>query len=276
MMQDIIPVKRKNKKLKIVLIILGIIFLIMLAVTATYFLTKNQTEDTKLSEKVEDVQPELEEEGEFVYVTAKSGLNMRSGASTEHDIIYTLPYRAKLEIEEKSDEEDWYKTTFEEVSGWFSKEYTSEEEPVDLTADWQNLEIAKTFSYSLKYPNSWKEEKLESDNVDFKLTPASGGFTQVYLKVSSKTQAELKSELLDDNHTQAGSMTFSVAGIKGTKIVIQTLNNNKVMYTEDVVFLEKDKKTIMIVGPADGEEDGDNFNLLLWTLEFNEEKNEEV
>lgn len=277
-MQDIVPIKRKNKKLKITLIVLGIILAVLLVVTVTYLITKNSSKGESQEEQTQEVIEEKpEEEGDFVYVTTKSGLNMRSGTSTEHDIVYTLPYGEKLKIEDKNEEEDWYKTTFEEVTGWFFAEYTSIEEPEDETADWKLLSINKELSYSLKYPTNWRKEGLGKDNAyDFKLVPKIGGFTEIYIEVSTKSVSDLKKEMLDSDHVQAGSMTFAIAGIKGTKIVVQTLKNNKVVYTEDVIFLEKDNKTIKIVGPADGEDDGDKFNLLIWTLQFEGDKNEEV
>lgn len=274
-MQDIIPPQKPRKKLKIALIVLGVILAMLFTASVTYFLTKKSQNKVEPEIITEEMTEEEEEQGEFVYVAVKSGLNMRAGDSTEYDIIYTLPYRAKLKIEDINEDETWYKTTYNQTIGWFAGEYISEIEPEDLTVDWPSLEIEKTFSYKIKYPDTWRRSDKEGSSYDFRLVPKAGGFSQFFIDVSDKSPAELKASMLDNNHTQAGNMPFYVAGIKGTKIVIQALKNNRVVYTEDVIFLEKDGKTIRIVGPASGEELADDFNLMVWSLEFKDLKTQE-
>lgn len=269
-LQDITPIKRPKKTLKIVLIILISLLALLAAIAATYLLTKGKFQSqgpTKIT--VPNTSENKEEEGEFVYVTSKSGLNLRADASTSAEIVYTLPYRAKVKVEKKSKDEKWYKGTFEGENGWLSADYTQKEEPEDLTANWQDFESSAS-GYSLKFPADWKKKSEIPQGFDLQIISQDVGGVSISVQVKDgQTLDKERAGLTDAEHNIAGEQLIVVNGIKGKKIVTQRVKNSKVVYTTDVILLEKDGKLLRIDGPADGEDFGDVFNILVWTIRFN-------
>ena len=288
-MQDIIPPQKKpEKKLKVVLIILVVIFVILAAVAVTYFLAKgkfNSNSNEEVLAPKETVEEDKEEE-DVVYVTSKSGLNLRTDASTVSEIIYTMPYRGKIKLEKKSRDGKWYKGTYdsnyEDIAGWFSADYVQKDKPPDLTADWQEDEVNITFNYTLRIPADWRKKSIANSPYEIDLIPNEGGsFSEISIQVKDGTIDSEIVTLNDQNHNTAGDSMIVVDGITGRKIVTQRLNNTQVIYVKDVILLEKDGKLIRIEGPSDVEKDGDIFNLFIWELKFKnqeqkQEQNEEI
>lgn len=267
-MQDIYPPqKRSKKRLKITLLVLAGIFLLLLAVAVTYFLTKQQLQSKKEEKKPQATEQEAKEEGEFVYITSKAGLNMREDASTTSAIIYTLPYRAKVKLEKKSQDGKWYKGVYDDVKGWFSADYTQKEEPEDLTPDWLLYE-SQAFGYSLKYPEDWQKKSQPQAGYDFEITPKSTGSVSISVQIKETTLDKEKAALVDPEHAIVGETLIVIGGIKGKKFVVQKTKNSKIISATDIILLEKDGKIIRVEGPADNEQFGDIFNLLTWTIKF--------
>jgi len=273
-MQDIIPPQKKpaKKSLKIILIILAVLLIVLIAVTVTYFLTKERFQSAESSPKnnsnltSKDVSTSNKSD-EFVYITSKSGLNLREDATTVSDIIYTLPYRAKVKLAKKLADNKWYKGTFEDATGWFSIDYAQKEEIEDPTADWQGFESPNS-GYSLKFPSDWRKKTLASDGYDFEIIPKDVGGVEISIAFKEQTLGKEKETLVDANHTIAAKSAIFVDGAKGERIVLQKTKDSKIVYTTDVLLLERDGKLIRIEGPADGEDFGDVFDILVWTIKF--------
>lgn len=267
-MQDIYPPPKKPKKrLKIILFILAGIFILLLVVVLTYFLTKQQFQPKKEEKKSNNTQQETKEKGEFVYVTSKAGLNMREDASTTSPVIYTLPYRAKVKLEKKSQDEKWYKGIFDDATGWFSADYVQKEEPEDLTLDWQVFE-SPNFGYSLKYPQDWQKKSQPSPGYDFQIIPKDTGGVSISIQAKDSTLDKEKATLADAEHSIVSENLIVISSIKGKKFVVQKTKGGKIVSATDVILLEKDGKLFRIEGPADNEQFGDVFNLLTWTINF--------
>ncbi len=267
-MQDIIPPQKpKRKVFKIVLIASLFLLAIVVSVAVTYFLTKGKQEPKVQESSLKAKDTSNKEEGDFVYVTSKSGLNLRSDAATTSSIIYILPYRAKVKVLKKSQDEKWYRGNFEGEDGWLSADYTSKEEPPDLTSDWQDFESADS-SYSLKFPQDWQKKAQLDQGFDLEIVPKSIGGVLISAQVKNQTIDKEKETLVDQDHNIASDSLIVVDGIKGKKIVTQKLKNSKVVSLTEVILLEKDGKLYRFDGPADGEEQGDIFSLFVWTIKF--------
>lgn len=267
-MQDILPPQKKPKKtLKIILIITASLFVVLLIAGGAYFLAKEKFQP-KETKKTETNKPsEQKEEGEFVYVTSKAGLNMRSDASTSSSIIYTLPYRAKIKLEKKSQDNKWYKGTYDDKSGWFSADYIQKEEPEDLTADWQAYESSQ-YGYSLKYPADWQKKNTQDAITDFSIYSKAQNWVTVSVQIKDSTIEKEKTGLADAEHSIASDNLIVISSLAGRRYVVQKTKAGKVVSATDIILLEKDGKLFRIEGPADNEELGDIFNLLTWTIKF--------
>ncbi len=66
-----------------------------------------------------------------VYVSEKEGLNLREDKSLESEILLTMPYRAKIDV--LAEEDDWCLGVYQGSEGWFKKEFTSKEEPPEIS-----------------------------------------------------------------------------------------------------------------------------------------------
>ena len=268
-MQDIIPPQKPKKKfLKVTLIVSLFLLTVILTATVTYFLTKGKVQP-KSQESSSSTKKETQgkEEGDFVYVTSKPGLNLRADAATTSQIVYTLPYRAKVKVLKKSADGKWYWGTYEGENGWFSTDYAAKEEPSDLTADWQDFESSDS-SYSLKFPQDWQKKSQPDQGFDFEIVPKSEGGALISIQVKNQTIDKEKETLVDPNHNIASDSLIVVNSIKGRKIITQKLKNSKVVATTEVILLEEGGKLFRIEGPADQEEQGDIFSLLVWTINF--------
>lgn len=267
-MQDILPpVKKPKKSLKVILFILSGLFIIFVTIGVTYFLTrKGQAVENKKTNSSFDT--EKKEEGEFVYITSKAGLNMRQDASTSSAIIYTLPYRAKVKVEKKSQDGKWYKGNYDDQAGWFAADYVAKEEPEDLTKDWQSYESSQ-YGYSLKYPENWQKKVSSDSSIDFSASPNNQTWLSVFIiyKDGSTIDKE-KATLADAEHSVVSENLIVISSIKGKRFVVQKTKGGKVVSATDIILLEKDGKLIRIEGPADNEEQGDIFNLITWTIKF--------
>jgi uncharacterized protein YgiM (DUF1202 family) len=265
--QKIKPIKRKKP---IFIIVAGIIIL-FLSIFATYMATKYfiTKKENNIEEKKETNQEEAKkEEGEFVYVSSKSGLNLREDSSTVSDIVWTLPFRAKVKVEKRNSDSSWYKTTYNEVSGWFKKEYTQEDEPSDETLDWESVSKKGEVPFELKYPKGWKVKTAETEQNSISIVSPNDSRALISVEILSTTTDQASAALIGEGKNIGGKTLFSLNSVKGLKYIIQTVVNNKVVYTEDIILIEKNNKVIKIAGPADGESDGDIFNVLVWTVSF--------
>jgi len=277
-MQDILAPQAPQKKLKpidkkkskILYIFVGVLVL-FIVVFATYLLTKtflSKNEPSGADQKQENSEEKNKEEGEFVFVSSKAGLNLRADSSTQSDIVWTLPYRAKIKVENKNEDASWYKTTYENISGWLKKEFTQDKEPTDGTADWEEVFKKGEVPFSLKYPKSWRVKTVETEQNVFSIVSLNDPRAIISVEILSAPIDQVASSLIGEGRNVGGQTLFSLNGVKGKKYVIQTVVNNKVVYTEDAILIEKNGKIIKIVGPADGETDGDLFNELVWTITF--------
>lgn len=267
-MQDIIPPQKPKRKNKIFLFTI-IILLMGVVSIVTFFLTKyyyrcNLENEVKSSEEV--IKEPKGESSDYVYVTSRFGLNMREEANTSSDIIYTMPYGAKIEIENKAKDDKWYKGTFNDKTGWFSADYVSKEEPEDLTLSWQNFD-SQSYNYSLKYPEEWRIKNPLDPGYDIQITKKSGS-NWISVQVKDSTIEKEKETLTDEDHVIASQSVIFIDNVKGIKYTIQKMKDSRVTYTSDIILLEKDGKLLRLDGPADGESDGDTFNLLMWTVKF--------
>lgn len=275
-MQDIVPAKKVEKKSKTLFIVLGVTILILVSVTVTYFFLKKE------EPKNEDLANELslndkEPEGEFIYVIAKDGLNMRSGPSENHSIIYKLPFMAKLEVRGKSKDQKWYEVDFNKISGWVSADYISEEKPDDLTLDWLEEKYQGNISLSLKYPKDWRQLKSDNKNVIFYIKSPRENYDKIYIEILEGKVSDYAPRLIDENHSLASKSIFYLDNLSGNKYVIQTLNSGNIIYAEDIILLQKDNFIIKIAGPANSEAGGEIFDLFVWTISFiDKEQNEKI
>ncbi|NTU69537.1 SH3 domain-containing protein [bacterium] len=267
--QKIKPIAKKKSRLLYISLGLLILFLV---VFGTYIVTKSFLVRDDSSEKKSDsnnvVTEEEKEDGEFVYVSSKSGLNLRADSSTQSDIVWTLPYRAKVKVENKNNDSSWYKTTYENISGWFKKEFTEIDEPQDNTADWGSVSKKGELPFSLKYPDDWKVKTIETEQNSFSIVSPADSRSLVTIEILTVAEDQVASALVGEGKNIGGQTLFSLNGNKGKKYVIQTVVNNKVVYTEDVIIIEKNGKVIKVTGPADGETSGDVFNELVWKITF--------
>lgn len=266
--QKIKPLSKKKPIFLIIVLALILLFLVIFAtfMTTKYFLSRD---DDKI-ENQNTIQEEKEEEkdGEYVYVSSKSGLNLRADSSTVSDIVWTLPYGAKLKIEDRNTDSSWYKTTYDNVSGWFKKEFTQEEESKDETSDWKLISKKGDIPFELKYPENWRIKTIETEQNSVSLASPNDAKSLISIEIVSAPLDQVAAALVGDGRNIGGKTLFSLNSVKGVKYVIQSVVNNKVTYTEDIILIEKNAKIIKITGPADGEADGDIFNLLVWTISF--------
>lgn len=279
-MQDIIPPQKPKKKLKLILIISSIVLFLLIAVTATYFLTKGQFQSKEETKKPVTNESTKKEEGEFVYITSKAGLNLREDASTTAQIVYVMPYRGKIKVEKKSRDGKWikgiYDGPYEDVTGWFSAEYSSNEEPEDLTAEWKEEAINASMSYTAKVPQDWRMSNPQGSALDFRMIPQSGdGTSEIYIHVLSMDIESAKKTLADAEHSIISDNPMVVDGFKGKKVLVQKSKGGKIIGSSEVMLIDKNGKTIKILGPADNEPNGDIYNLFIWTIKFKEEAKKE-
>lgn len=66
------------------------------------------------------------EESKNMYVTANSGLNIRTEETTDSMIIKALPKGTKVEVV-STDNPEWYKICYEEIEGYMSSQWLSEQ-----------------------------------------------------------------------------------------------------------------------------------------------------
>ena len=279
-MQDIIPPQKPKKKLKMTVIVLLVLLFVLITVTAAYFLAKGKFQSQETSKKPAASESAKKEEGEFVYITSKAGLNLREDASTTAQIVYVMPYRGKVKIEKKSRDGKWikgvYDGPYEDVTGWFSSEYTSGEEPEDLTANWKEEAINTTISYTLKVSQDWRMSKSQNSPLDFRMIPQSGdGTSEIYIQVLTTNIEDTKKTLADAEHAIISDNPMVVDGFKGKKILVQKSKGGKIIGSSEVMLIDKEGKTIKILGPADNEPNGDIYNLFIWTIKFKEEAKKE-
>lgn len=277
-MKDIIAPQAPKQKIKplikkkpVFLIIILVLISLFLVIFATFMVTKYflSRDDSKIeNQNAPQEKKEEEKDGEYVYVSSKSGLNLRADSSTVSDIVWTLPYGAKLKVEDRNTDSSWYKTTYDNVSGWFKKEFTEKEEPKDETSDWKLISKKGDIPFELKYPENWKIKTIETEQNSLSIVSPSDSRSIITIEILPAPIDQVSASLVGENKNVGGKTLFSLKSIKGTKYIIQTVVNNKVNYTEDVILIEKNGKVIKIAGPADGEADGDIFNLLVWTISF--------
>ncbi|WP_158591727.1 SH3 domain-containing protein [Oceanobacillus halophilus] len=139
---------RKKGLISVLLIILVIAFVAFVAVMQHNF--KNQdfasaetssndvsTENTDTDGKDVELENEKEETAEdediseamvtTQYVSADL-LNVRSGPSTEDELVATLTLNDEVEVEYIEDADDWVKITTDDITGYVNSDYLSDEE----------------------------------------------------------------------------------------------------------------------------------------------------
>lgn len=98
----------------------------------------------------------------FVYINAPEGLNLRKEANATSEVLAIVPNGTKLAPLETSG--DWYKTTFNNKTGWIAKLYTSDTDPLV----YKNT----TYGFQITFPATW--------NYKFFPTKAETGVTAGY------------------------------------------------------------------------------------------------
>lgn len=119
-----------------------------------------EPEEPEAEETVQDMAevPEgegLEEIDTYLYTTAD--LNMREGATTESEVIGSIPYGTKIHVTART-ADNWYLTEGENV-GYVSGKYLSEEEPAKQTAQDSTQQQAQSTGQGSTPPNGISQEE---------------------------------------------------------------------------------------------------------------------
>ncbi|MBE5935449.1 MAG: hypothetical protein E7262_06615 [Lachnospiraceae bacterium] len=85
-------------------------------------------------------------------ITAKSGVNFRSGAGTTFQAMGKIPYEANVQVEEviEIDDLQWGKTTYEGETGWFAMKYAKQQEQEDNNTETEEDIIIEDVYVKLK------------------------------------------------------------------------------------------------------------------------------
>ncbi len=141
---------------KKVLVMISAIFLLLLGAYLGMLYFKSQNEQKKESAPAVTEEPKKEEAKKEVYVTAEGGLNMRKEPSASSEVLAVIPDGTKLVILDEKD--DWYKVEYDDQTGWISKKYTSEKNPLV----YENTE----YGFTLTFPSEWATYKITEKDAD--------------------------------------------------------------------------------------------------------------
>ncbi|MDD5693074.1 MAG: SH3 domain-containing protein [Patescibacteria group bacterium] len=155
-------IKEARGKSKKIWWIIGTILIILLlagggyAIWKTYQADKNiKKDDQKIQTTPETTKPTTVSQ-KTVYVNAEGGLNLRKDASTTAEKIATIPNGTKLVVLEEKD--GWYKIEYNSQTGWVSKEFTTDKNPLA----YENTE----YGFKLTFPSSWSGYKFYKKVMD--------------------------------------------------------------------------------------------------------------
>lgn len=139
-------IRKKSIRLngKFVAIVLTTVLVLVAAFLAVLYFQKNRTATESLvpeekKEVVADV--EAPEATKTAYIISEVGLNLREEPVVTSNVLAIIPFGTKFEILEEKD--GWYKTEFDNKTGWISKEFTSTEDPLV----YQNKELGFQFTF---------------------------------------------------------------------------------------------------------------------------------
>lgn len=122
--------------LKITLIF-GIALLLIAAPLSNAIASGNTTETDKKTTAQEQDSDSASQINEFYYVNAKSSLKMRSGPSTNSDVIGLLPYKTKVMVTGITDS-GWYEIEYSNQSGYVSADYLTKASEWEADIDTDN------------------------------------------------------------------------------------------------------------------------------------------
>lgn len=108
---------KKNKIRKTVLILMAIVIICILY--------KNKVHANTIAESKKEI----------MYVTAKSGLNLREEPNTNSKILNTAPYNSKIKIIDKNDK--WYKGKIKNKIFYVYSKYLSNKSPLEYLGEYK-------------------------------------------------------------------------------------------------------------------------------------------
>jgi hypothetical protein len=189
-----------------------------------------------------------------IYVNADGGLSLRADRNPNANRLKLIPNKTKLTATQELD--GWYQVTYEDKTGWISKQYTTTVAPAeDPAKDWATFTGS---GYKIKYQPGWKSQNYGANavlaagslaafsNQDLLATiPAGSEFiAPVTVVVSTKTL-----EAANASYSGiAGVQTepTSVGGIAATKYTYTSAGSNTQMTA--IVFTASGKVFIISEG----------------------------
>lgn len=92
------------------------------------------------------------------YANSEKGLRVRSGPSTDYDVLGTLSYGAEIEVTGECD--GWYALSYHGTTGFVSAKYTSTEAPADAATDKSSTSETASTEVSTEKDTAAEEETL--------------------------------------------------------------------------------------------------------------------
>lgn len=176
---DAIALDEPKKKTWLVVLLAALATLLVAAGGYVAWQSYKADKNLKAEEKIET--PAVEDKTaetpvvteQAVYVNSPEGLNLRKEANATSEVLAIIPNGMKLVILETSG--DWYKTEYDNKTGWVAKLYTSETDPL--------VYKDTTYGFQITFPATWA----------YKLFPkkAEEGVTKIYYVAIPTTDATI-------------------------------------------------------------------------------------
>jgi hypothetical protein len=192
-----------------------------------------------------------------LWVTADGGLIMRENPDAKSKQIYLIPNSTALSATEVQN--DWYKVTYMEKTGWVNKKYVTTTAPAeDPTKNWTSY-TNKSFNYSLRFPKDWVVQ-------DYGANPASSSTSYVAFgpqlpatldpaklpPVIVRTTTQAVAQLETTYKANQGTVVepASVSGLSGEKITYNSSSG-----TQMTAFLVAKGATTFVIEETGGYSD---------------------
>jgi len=122
----------------------------------SYSADKTLKTEEKIENPVAQTETSTSSKQQIVYVNSPEGLNFRKEAQAESEVLAIIPNGTKLEVLETTG--DWFKTAYENKTGWVAKLFTSESDPLVYKDAKYGFEITFPATWAYKFFPKTKED----------------------------------------------------------------------------------------------------------------------